>query len=134
MAALITALPIGALADRIGKAKVCYAGGVMMLISTIATMLLVINPFSWDKDILFQQFIVVQMIWGISNGISSGPAQALFADSIEKGGRSQGYMYLQLAYLLPSLLGPIASIILFKVYGDNWTCKYYIVYLLKCSA
>lgn len=47
--------------------------------------------------------------------------QALFAESIPEGDRSYWYSVLMMAFMLPSVAGPLLSIALFQVYGDNWT-------------
>jgi MFS family permease len=121
LASLFTALPVGWMADKLGKSRVCFAGGLMMMVGAAATIILVLNPWNWDNDKLFMAFIITQGLWGISSGITSGPAQALFADSLEQGSRSNAYMYLQLCYMIPSLVGPIIAIVMFSQVGDDWT-------------
>ena len=40
------------------------------------------------------------VLWGIASGTVSGPAQALYADSIPAGDRSKWYTYLMVTYLV----------------------------------
>ena len=65
--------------------------------------------------------IVAWCVWGFCGGIFNGPMQALFAESIPEGDRSYWYSVLMMSFMLPSIIGPLLSICLFQVYGDNWT-------------
>ncbi|KAH8060982.1 major facilitator superfamily-like protein [Aureococcus anophagefferens] len=62
-------------------------------------------------------------VWGGSNtkGISNGPAQALLADSVPTGQRSKFYNWLFVSYIVPSLLGPVISVVYFEVKGNDWS-------------
>ena len=57
----------------------------------------------------------------------SGPSQALFADSIQKGKRSSMFTVLYSSYLIASTVGPIVSIFLFvklsKKQAQSWSME-----------
>ena len=121
VAQLITALPIGWLADRWGRGPICRIGGVFLLLATGTSIVAVVNPFNWPNTVVYYALCFAMVVWGISEGISNGPAQALFADSVAEGERSTYYTVLMMCYMLPSALGPALCILLFSVWGDTWT-------------
>jgi MFS family permease len=123
LAGLFTALPVGYLADTLGRDKVLAFGGVLL----IATALLHAGLLEWigtneaslhpHAEILLA---LIMAMWGIGGGIVMGPSQALFADSVPAGKRSQYYLYLFVCFEVASCLGPLVSIILFQTLGDDW--------------
>jgi MFS family permease len=128
LASLVTALPIGYLADRIGRSKVIRAGGVLMLL-TIGVQVYLLewigtNPPDANSGAhnLTALIImgVVMACWGVADGVVTGPASALYADSTPQGQRSAYYTYLFACYMLASSVGPLVSIILFETLGDEW--------------
>lgn len=121
IAQLFTALPVGWLADRFGRGPICRVGGVFLLLATGTSLVAVINPFDWSNTVVYYALCFAMVVWGISEGISNGPAQALFADSVAEGERSTYYTVLMMCYMLPSALGPAVCIVLFSVWGDTWT-------------
>jgi len=119
LAGVITALPIGYLADKYGRSPLCKVGGVGFLFSTALTAYVVLAPMDSNHQLVLLTLAMV--CWGTFGGILNGPAQALFADSIPKGSRSYWYSLLMFAYTIPSVAGPGIAIALFEVYGDDWT-------------
>ena len=117
LAGLVTALPIGFLADKVGRSPVIKIRGIILIVATFTTGYAVYYKPEGD----YYWLGASQCLWGIGGGILNGPAQALFADSLEQGERSLWYSRLFSAYIVPSVLGPIIAIVLFKVYGDHWT-------------
>ena len=135
LASLVTALPVGYLADTLvgGRSKVLKFGGLLIL----GTALLNGGLFVWigtpddgDHDMMSEDQALaphtelylagIMALWGTAGGIVDGPAQALFADSIPQGKRSRYYMYLFVCYNIASCLGPLTSIGLFQWLGDDW--------------
>lgn len=60
------------------------------------------------------------------NNIANGPSQALYADSIPQGKRSEMLTWLYTCYLLSSSTGPIVSIILLLTvssHSENWSIE-----------
>jgi MFS family permease len=116
---LVSALPIGYLADKVwGKAKVVRLGGILMIFTIGITLVAL-----WDVDKhaeenrhaasrSYYMLVVALGLWGIVNGISYGPSQALFSDSIAQGRRTELLTWLYTSYLLASSIGPIVSIVL----------------------
>eukprot|EP00980_Cylindrotheca_fusiformis_P005485 scaffold1169_cov120-Cylindrotheca_fusiformis.AAC.35 len=126
LASLLTALPVGYLADKIGRSKVIAAGGVLLLITAV----LQIGVLEWvgtSNDLSEHQEAralvlmgIIMALWGVGDGIVDGPASALYADSTPEGQRSVYYNYLFAAYISASAVGPVVSIILFQTLGDDW--------------
>eukprot|EP00943_MAST-04B_sp_MAST-4B-sp1_P001648 g1648.t1 len=114
---LVVALPLGYLADKIGRSPVIRFAGLLFFIATATTAYSVlyqpVNDFLW--------LTISMCLWGIGGAIFNGPSQALFADSIPTGERSKWYSRLFSSYLIPGIIGPIVCIILFHVFGNNWT-------------
>jgi MFS family permease len=116
---LVSALPIGYLADKVwGKAKVVRLGGVLMIFTigiTLAALWDVNKHADENRHAASRSYymlVVALGLWGIVNGISFGPSQALFSDSIPRGQRSELLTWLYTCYLLSSSIGPIVSIVL----------------------
>ena len=129
---LLFALPIGVVADLYGKARVVAYGGVLMLLAVVVSVWAVtgavhsVDSFS-DAILAYRWLLLALGLWGIVGGIVSGPSQAIFADSIRKGQRSELFTWLYSCYLLSSTVGPLVSIILFlKLSGreaESWSME-----------
>lgn len=117
LAGVITALPIGLLADKIGRSPVIKMGGTIFIVAASMTGYAVYYKPEGD----YYWLGASMCLWGVGGGIFNGPAQALFADSLEQGERSLWYSRLYTAYLAPSVMGPVVAIVLFKIYGNHWT-------------
>jgi MFS family permease len=115
---LITALPIGYLADTWGKSKTVRLGGVLMMVTIALTMGALIDVkhhADKSKTAATRSYILLVIalaFWGIVSGIANGPSQALFSDSVPKGKRSELLTWLYSCYLWSSTVGPIVSIVL----------------------
>jgi MFS family permease len=124
LAALISALPIGYLADKIGRDKVIRFGGALLFITAVLHVSLLewigVDDDAATKKDAFWLLAAVMALWGIGGGIVTGPAQALYADSTPAGSRSTYYVYLFTCYSLASCVGPLVSIVLFQTIGDEW--------------
>mmetsp|Transcript_18601 Transcript_18601/g.28118 ORF Transcript_18601/g.28118 Transcript_18601/m.28118 type:complete len:498 (-) Transcript_18601:737-2230(-) len=124
LATLITALPVGYLADKWGRAKVIRCGGILLLISTICQSSLLswvgTDPDDRHETMGLWLLGVLSVMWGISEGVVNGPCSALFADSTPAGTRSKYYNYLFAAWAGATAVGPLVSIILFQTLGDDW--------------
>jgi MFS family permease len=127
LATLFTALPVGYLADRIGRSKVIMGGGFLLLLSSI----LQIGVLDWvgtdestlddDHNTTALWFMgVIMAFWGVGDGVVNGPCSALYADSTPEGERSKYYTYLFACYMAASAAGPLVSIVLFQTLGDEW--------------
>lgn len=96
---LVFALPIGILADTYGKARIVAYGGGLMLLATASSLWAVTDAVHSvdsvsDATRAYRWFLVALALWGISGGVVNGPSQALFADSIQKGKRSELFTWL----------------------------------------
>lgn len=126
---LLSAFPVGYIADKKGRSPMILAGGVLGLVATAATAYTVWVSTEEDiekgktPDWAMWTLAGCMCLWGITGGIASGPTQALYADSIPQGDRSKWYMYLMWAYLFASTIGPAVTVVLFHVYGNGWTLR-----------
>jgi len=120
LAQLLTALPVGYLADKKwGKAKTVRIGGALMLVTVAVHLwtLLNIERSAENSTVSASHWYFVLVgslgLWGVVDGIAYGPSQALFADSIPTGRRSEMLTWLYTCYLMSSAIGPLVSIVLF---------------------
>eukprot|EP00041_Stephanoeca_diplocostata_P032292 m.1031285 g.1031285 ORF g.1031285 m.1031285 type:complete len:494 (-) comp24122_c0_seq4:2937-4418(-) len=130
LATLLFAFPVGYFADKYTRSLVISIGGVIAFVAIGLTSSTVYFAAEYDEkhneDGTHDGWTIYvlglsMVLWGISSGISSGPAQALYADSIPHGDRSKWYTYLYAVYLISSAVGPTTSVVIFKIYGDHWT-------------
>eukprot|EP00298_Acanthocystis_sp_HF-20_P014204 c20673_g1_i1.p1 GENE.c20673_g1_i1~~c20673_g1_i1.p1 ORF type:complete len:472 (+),score=163.86 c20673_g1_i1:27-1442(+) len=124
MAQLLTALPVGYLADRNSRSSVIRWGGVITLIAIVITSLAVYigerDSAEDNKNFIFYSLITGVSLWGVSTGIIRGPLKALYADSLPTGTRSKFFSYLYNSYTFCGIVGPIVSIIVFTLGDDQW--------------
>lgn len=125
MASLALALPVGYLADRYSRSAVISGGAAASMVAIGATVYATWKGAEGQGDWHHHYIIllVAMCFWGVVGGIANGPAQALYADSIPQGQRSQYYQYLFVAWGLSSVTGPIIAIAIFAVYGDHWDLR-----------
>lgn len=130
IAELVFAVPIGYLADSWGKAKIIRAGSVLFLVTAVFHMVTTYYIANHNGGTGTAGTTVVLMIimslWGIGSGIVDGPCEALFADSTKSGAqRDKYYTYLEILYLLATVLGPLLSLVLFAGYksDEDWSMK-----------
>lgn len=138
LAMLISALPVGLIADWFGKARVVAYGGVLFVFAIAITLIglwkakrAVHNNNDEEEDSpdvaaakhAYQWMLVALVLWGIGVGVVMGPAQALFADSIPQGQRSAFMMWQHTSYLLSSMVGPIVGVIMLARRGadESWS-------------
>lgn len=123
LAGLASALPVGYLADKIGRAKLIRWGGALLLLAAVLHVWL-LKWIGVDEKAshpgAFWLMGAIMALWGIAGGVVNGPAQALYADSTPAGNRSTYYTYLFATYILASCVGPLVSIVLFQTLGDEW--------------
>uniref|UniRef100_A0A061R3F8 Mfs general substrate transporter n=1 Tax=Tetraselmis sp. GSL018 TaxID=582737 RepID=A0A061R3F8_9CHLO len=115
LSALISALPLGWLADRWPRSRIIAVGGVAQVLAVLITGYVV-----WKAGPLI---LVGLVLWGVVDTTTFGPSQALYADSVPTGSRSRYYNYLFLAWLLPSSVGPLVSVLMFNFLGNTWTIE-----------
>jgi MFS family permease len=125
---LVFAIPVGMLADRTGKARVVRWGGILMLIAvalTVWALVIVKNDALGSvqaADMSYTIMVAALGFWGVVSAFTDGPAQALFADSVPKGQRSELYTWLYGSYLAASATGPVVAIcMLTKSSAEDWS-------------
>ena len=127
LASLVSALPVGYLADRHGRSKVIRSGGILLLLVS-AFQICVMEWIKQDggtrainnSKTALSLLGVIMAGFGICDGIVNGPSQALYADSTPQGQRSVYYTYLFSCYAISSCVGPLVSIAMFQAIGDDW--------------
>ena len=137
---LVTALPVGYLADTWGKSRTVRLGGMLMLVTIGLTMgaLIDVKRHADESTTAAKRSYIILVIalafWGIISGIANGPSQALFSDSVPKGKRSEMLTWLFSCYLMSSTVGPIVSIALIltvSAKAEEWSInEIYPVFLL----
>jgi MFS family permease len=137
---LITALPVGYLADTWGKSKTVRYGGIFMLMTIGLTLgaLIDVKHHADESTTAAKRSYIILVIalafWGIISGIANGPSQALYSDSIRKGKRSEMLTWLFSCYLMSSTVGPIVSIVMIltvSAKAEEWSInEIYPVFLL----
>ena len=128
IANLVFALPVGLAADKGSKSRIVAIGGLLIPLAVGITSYAVIRGVQVAEDDendrrfqCFGIFLGSMCLWGIVSAIASGPAQAIYADSVVQGERSYYYTILFSLYLLASTLGPIVTIFMFWLHGNGWT-------------
>ena len=91
---------------------------MLLAFQTAATIVVLLVPM--DAKLRYYGYTICMAVQGLCSGILNGPVQALLADETPDGKRSSVYTLLFVAYLFPSILGPIVSICLFLHLGNHW--------------
>jgi MFS family permease len=125
---LIFAIPIGYIADKYSRSMVLRSGAIMEYITLACTFGIVYNIANekWSDDIAYASMVLINILFGISWGLSSGPIGALVADSTENGKRSEIYMITSTFVLVGSMIGPIMIIVLSEIFSsdtDDWDSR-----------
>ncbi|KAL7557960.1 hypothetical protein ACA910_020329 [Epithemia clementina (nom. ined.)] len=134
---LLSAIPVGYLADNYGRARIIRIGSVL----TFLTITALVGTMLWmdacgagnDKDDQMRMssddstrsmilLSLIMSVYGVSMSIADGPTEALFADSVPSGG-SIFYQYAWGVYLLATIAGPVVSILLFQSMGNEWNLR-----------
>ena len=109
-------------ADKGSKSRIVALGGLLIPVAVGLTSYAVIRGVDdaeaeddADRLTCFGIFLGAMCLWGVVQAISSGPAQALYADSTPQGQRSTYYTVLFGLYLLASTLGPLVTILIFTL-------------------
>ena len=118
LATLVTALPVGWAADKLGRGLVAACGGALSFAAVGLTVSAVLAPLS--ERAAFWWLLCAMSLWGIVAG-ASGPIEALYADSVPTGERSASYFRLFCVDLLAESLGPLITIGVFVARGDRWS-------------
>lgn len=138
LASLLCALPIGYVADKMGRSIVIRAGGIVLFV----TAMLQIGILEWvgtdfddydeednggilgspsnKNNVALWLMGAIMIFWGLGDGVVNGPCQALYADSTPEGERSTYFTYQFACYLTASAVGPLVSIFMFQTLGDEW--------------
>ncbi len=118
LASTIFVFPSGFLADKYRRdtlVRISVIFGVLAQLTLIFSTTLTGNP----QTTLIVLFIS-EALGGLGWGLSGPAAQALLADSIEPGARSQVFAKMFFVNLVASAIGPILAIGLTLILGDTW--------------
>jgi len=117
---LVTAFPIGYLADKYKRKYLLWFGGIVWLIF-IALQVYATKEAERDSMKCFLMLCVVLALGGVNNAIVGGPMMALLDDSVEAGYRSDMELYYSVIWNVSSLAGPIVALVLFYTTKNEWT-------------
>jgi len=123
---LIFALPVGYLADKYwGTSKTIRLGSLVTLFTIGLNWWSVLkgsnsqnNPEDATSSYIGLMFS--QVAWGIVSGITNGPAQALFADSVPENLLTDAYTYVYASCLIASSVGSLITIYMFNRLSDQY--------------
>lgn len=113
---LLTSFPAGILADKYRRDSVLKIASGVGFIASLSTIIASIQ-------LSFRGLEVSLAIWGIFWGISKPPLSALFADSMSNGEMSHYFTQRMIAQFMGSATGPIVSIVMFSILGDDWNAR-----------
>lgn len=118
VAELVIALPMGYLADKVGKAHITKIGVTFGLISPCLIATAIMLQVSASRALMI--FTAGMVIGGIQDGLLWGPVGALFADSVRSGQRSRSYFLSQVVVNIASMAGPAITIAYFSLSRNEW--------------
>ena len=124
LAQAAAAIPAGYLADRFGRAGVLRAGGVVGLAAAASTLAVVLGDESrlWPSaEARYAGLCASLALFGVNAGITNPALEALFADSVKTGERSETYSLRFMLSVGGFSLGPVTSAVLFSGIGNEWT-------------
>ena len=116
---LIFAMIAGHAADKYGRAAPLRAGAVVGLVAVAAIWT---GLFLVESD--RQEFWAISLglfLWGAYRGVTLAPMDALFADSVTTASRPKWMTRRYVCLILGATLGPLLSLGLFALWGDEWT-------------
>jgi len=145
LAQLVPGLLAGYLADKFRRDRVIRVAGFISGISIFATLFVVLAD-GRSGDVLpipglapwmsnnvrgfgehcpwrFILLTVALSLWSAAMGVSNAPMQAIFADSLPTGRRTEIYTTLTVAATLSYGIGPLIAMVAFCVIGDSWTIE-----------
>jgi len=121
LAAMATALPAGWAADTYRRSAVIRVGASLVLVAAPLYAYGVVGAAAGgNKAASYAIICAASALFGVAQGITHGPAEALLADSVPTGQRSKSYNWLFVSYIVPSVLGPLISVVYFTIVGDRW--------------
>ncbi len=98
--------------------RVSVISGVFAQLCLIFSTTLTATP---QKALLF--LFLSQLLAGLTWGLSGPASQALIADSVESGNRSELFAYLHFVNLAANATGPFLAAGMTLILGDNWTIE-----------
>jgi MFS family permease len=117
----LTALPAGWAADVYSRSSIVAVGGTVQLMAIAVLVVSVLFEKHESMDGTLYMSAAGLVLYGFSGGAINGPAQALLADSLPTGYREKYYNLVFILYIMAGVGGPALCILLFKLWGDQWT-------------
>jgi len=143
LAQLIPGIAAGFFADRWRRDSVIRIAGFLSVLAIAACAIVVLADGKPGNDIPIPGFLTcisgstvvlgdsmpwrfllltaALCLWSAAMGVSNAPMQAIFADSVATGQRTEIYTALSIASTLSTGLGPLLAMGAFAVIGDKWT-------------
>lgn len=110
---LLLAVPLGLLADHTSRTRLIHCAGWIGIVASLVTA----YAFAFDHLVTLYTNLV---LWGLFLGLQGTAAEAVFADSVENGERSQKFMWKGVLNTCGLSLGPLLMLGLFAIFGNNW--------------
>ena len=110
LALTLVVFPAGYASDRYRRDRILWGAAAFGLIA------LIIAGFATDLIMI----AIALVFWGITNGMARPALEAIFADSVETGARSQIYAIKHFCQQAGMAIGPFLNIFLFYYLGDVW--------------
>ena len=115
---LIAALPIGWLADKLGKARIGKIGMTLGVSKLAVLATAIVLQVSASRALML--FTIGMVIDGFVEGFIDGPFDALLADSVRSGQRSTSYFVMSVARNIARTTGPAITIMYFSLSSNVW--------------
>jgi MFS family permease len=110
LAMLAAVVPAGLLADRWSKRGMVLVG---VFVGSIGLGWIALGSG-------LSSIVIGLFLWGLFQGLTRPPAEALLADSTPSGERSGVYARVHLFQQFGMASGPLLNVLLFAVLGDRW--------------
>jgi len=111
---MVTCVPVGYLVDRYDRARILFWTGILGYFSC---------GFMLSGIMTDQLYVIYASLFfvGLYSAFQASAGQALFADSIPMGDRSRVLAKREMVYQGAFTLGPLFGVMLFTIFGNEWT-------------
>jgi len=115
----LAAIPAGFFADKLSREKVLSFSATVGFLATLISSIALLVPSSQNSK--FFQVCFALVLWGIQKGLWSPALEALFADSLPSGNRSELLTLKYSVMIAGTSLGPLFNIVFFGSTEDVWS-------------
>lgn len=116
----LAAFPAGYLADKISRKFVLKCSFAVAIVATLFSITALSTSES-SRDLAYTHMCIALIFWGICKGLWNPALEALFADSIASGNRSNLYTVKYAVLVAATASGPALNFVIFYIIGDYWS-------------